>query len=180
MVSYLIKTVEFFLKLFYPLFKRVMNFTTFSYLATGAANTAFNVGLFALFYQVILPGSGFSVGGIVIPSYTVALVLAFAVTVPTGFWLSKQFAFKQKNVAADETKRQLFKYLLVVLQGLLTDYLIMLALIKWFNVYPTVAKVISTVKTLTVNYLLQRYFTFRVQKKRPVLEEPGGSATGAC
>lgn len=163
------KFIQWGIDLFYPVFKRVLPFQLYAYLAVGAINTALNIVLFAVFYQFLLPTSGYVVNGILVAgipvaSYTVSLLLAFALTVPTGFWLAKHFAFKQEADTGGQNAQKLVKYFLVVSQGLGSDYLILKGLIVFLDVQPTIAKIISTVVVLTANYLLQKYFTFSVKK----------------
>ena len=130
-------------------------------MAEGAINTALNIILFAVLYEYILPKEGWSIKDFNIASYTIALLIAFFVTIPTGFWLSKNFAFRDGATGTKKTTKQLFKYVLVVGQGLGSDYLILKALILIFDMQPTVAKIFSTVIVLTINFLLQKYFTFK-------------------
>lgn len=150
--------------LVYPVFRRVLPFQLYAYLAVGAINTVLNIALFAIFYQLVLPTAGFVINGAAVASYTVSLLLAFALSVPTGFWLAKHFAFRQEGDADEQNAQKLGKYFLVVLQGLGSDYLILKGLIVLLNVQPTIAKIVSTVIVLTANYLLQKYFTFGVRK----------------
>lgn len=157
------KNIGLLLNLFYPLFKKVLPYQLYAYLAVGAANTALNIVLFAIFYQLVLPDTDLLLGSFSIASYTISLILAFLITVPTGFWLAKYFAFNQADTANSKSKEQLVKYFLVVLQGLVCDYLILKALIVLLNMQPTIAKIVSTCIVLTFNYLLQKYFTFRVK-----------------
>ena len=147
------------LNLFYPLVKKWLPFDVYAYLAVGAINTGLNILLFAALYQFLPLQIQLGSSGIVIASYTVGLLLAFIATVPTGFWLAKNLAFQQS--ATTDSGKQLIKYFLVVLQGLLTDYLLMLAMIELLHVHPTVAKIMSTLIVLSFNYLLQKYFTFK-------------------
>ncbi|WP_339876627.1 GtrA family protein [uncultured Algoriphagus sp.] len=161
MIRILTNWIEGFLKLLYPLFKKWLPYEVYAYLAVGAINTALNIILFALLYEFILPREGFNIQGFNIASYTIALLIAFFVTIPTGFWLSKNFAFKDATSGTKRTTNQLFKYILVVGQGLGSDYLILKALILFLSMQPTIAKIFSTVIVLTVNFLLQKYFTFR-------------------
>jgi putative flippase GtrA len=155
------KAIQYFLVLFYPLVKKMLPYQVYSYLATGALNTLLNISLFAVLYQVVLPAN-ISFSGFVIASYTISLLIAFIVTVPTGFWLAKHFAFQQSS--NEKSTKQLTKYFLVVSQGLISDYLLLKILVELLNFHPTVAKVISTVVVLTANYLLQKHFTFRLKK----------------
>ncbi len=140
-----------------------MPFEVYAYLAVGAANTVLNIALFTLFYKVLLEQEVYQLFTYSFESYTVALIIAFVLTVPTGFWLSKKFAFT--NAAKEQASKQMTKYFLVVLQGVVSDYLLFKALIIFVHLDPVVAKVLSTVIVLTVNYLLQKYFTFKTEKK---------------
>ena len=159
LVELINKTLTF----FYPIVRKLMPFEVYAYLAVGAANTVLNIVLFTLFYKVILGETMYTIFSFPFESYTIALLLAFIATVPTGFWLSKKFAFTR--AAKQKTGNQLGKYFLVVLQGLLSDYLLFKGLIVFFHMDPVVAKVLSTVVVLTVNYLLQKFFTFKVEKE---------------
>ncbi len=158
------KLIQFVIDLFYPVFRRILPFQLYAYLAVGALNTALNIALFAAFYQLILPPADFIVGGVSVASYTVSLLLAFILTVPTGFWLARGFAFNQGAETGGRDAAKMVRYVLVVLQGLGSDYLILKGLVVYFHMQPTLAKIISTVVVLTANYLLQKYFTFRTKR----------------
>lgn len=163
------KGITFLLNIFYPLFRKWMPFQVYAYLAVGAVNTLFNILLFVVFYQFVLPQGQIAFLGLGLASYTIALVLAFILTVPTGFWLSKYFAFTEAEDNPKENTKQLGKYFLVVLQGLGSDYLLLKGLIIFTGMQPTVAKILSTVIVITVNYMLQKYFTFKA-KAQPGVE----------
>lgn len=166
MTAFLVRTINYVLKLFYPLFRKWLPYQVYAYLAVGAANTLLNIFLFAVLYQFILPEPGVVISGYLVASYTIALLIAFILTVPTGYWLSKNFAFNKPGEQPKRNFKQLGKYFLVVLQGLGSDYLILKALIVFANMQPTLAKLISTTIVLTLNFLLQKYFTFRSKEKR--------------
>lgn len=157
------KTILYFLDLFYIPFKKWLPYPVYSYLGVGAINTVLNIVLFILLYQFVLPSSGITICGQPIASYTLALIIAFLITVPTGFWLNRNFAFIQVSSAPKQTSQQMIKYFLVVLQGLVSDYLILKALVLLGGINPSVSKVISTFIVLTMNYLLQKYYTFKAK-----------------
>lgn len=158
------KVIQWVLDFIYPVFKKILPYQVYAYLAVGAINTVLNIVLFALFFQFVLPKTGILVGGFLVASYTISLLMSFITTVPTGFLLSKNFAFNGDNQNRQRSGQQLFKYFLVVLQGLGTDYLIMKGLIVLLGLYPTIAKIISTVLVLTSNYILQKHFTFKAKR----------------
>lgn len=158
------KVIQWVLDAIYPIFKKVLPYQVYAYLAVGGINTVSNILIFAIFFQFVLPKPGITIASFMVASYTVSLLIAFIITVPTGFWLAKYFAFRGAHENTQKNGQQLFKYFLVVLQGLGTDYLLMKGLIVFFGLYPTIAKIISTVIVLTLNYLLQKHFTFKAKK----------------
>lgn len=154
------------LKFFYPLVKKLMPFEVYAYLAVGAANTVFNIALFAICYLLISAATGISIAGLQIHTLAVeiATVISFVITVITGFWLSKNFAFTKASNEKNEKAKQFGKYFLVSLQGQFSDYLITKGLIVLLLVNPVLAYFISTFIMLLVNYFLQKYYTFKRKK----------------
>jgi putative flippase GtrA len=145
----------------YPLFQRFLPYQVYAYLVVGGINTALNIFLYIICYLLLLPKEGVVFNGFVFESYTISLVIAFVITVPTGYWLAKEFAFTHSKNNDPATAKQAMKYVLVVLQGLGSDYLLLKGLIVIAGMNPTPAKIVSTITILTMNYLLQKYFTFR-------------------
>ncbi len=143
------------LKFFYPLVKKLIPYQVYAYLAVGAANTLLNIGLFVVLYLA------FKNSMLVVEAAT---ILSFIVTVFTGFWLSKNFAFNDVVNDKKETQKQFGKYFLVSLQGQFSDYLITKGLIIILLMQPTFAYLLSTLIILILNYFLQKYFTFRNKK----------------
>jgi putative flippase GtrA len=156
--------INFFLELIFPIFKKWMPFQVYAYLAVGAGNTLLNILLFVAVYQFILPQGDILFFGISVASYTLALLIAFLLTVPTGFWLSKNFAFTEAANNTKANRNQLGRYFLVVVQGLISDFVILKLLIEAGGLNPNLAKLLSTIIVLTVNYLLQKYFTFKTRQ----------------
>lgn len=152
--------IQYLLKLFYPIFRSVLPFEVYAYLSVGAANTLFNIGLFVLFFfqfSYISFTQQFAL--------EIATVLSFLITVASGFWLNKNFAFTNASNEKSASKKQFGKYFLVSLQGQVSDYVLTKFLVVVLIFHPTVAYLISTVIMLILTYFLQKYFTFRVEKQ---------------
>ncbi len=143
------------LDFFYPLVKKLLPYEVYVYMAVGAANTVLNIVLFIILYNV-LNHMAFAV--------EVATMVSFVITVLTGFWLNKNFAFTNAANKKSEVQKQFGRYFLVSLQGQFSDYLITKALILVLAMHPNIAYIISTVIMLTVNYFLQKYYTFSTKK----------------
>lgn len=149
------------LHFFYPFFRNWMPYQVFAYLSVGAANTLFNIALFIIGYQIL---DKVTILSIHLFALELATIISFAITVCSGFWLSKNFAFTDASAENMEKMKQFGKYGLVSLQGQLSDYLITKGLVIFLLVHPSVAYIISTIIMLSINYFLQKYFTFRATK----------------
>lgn len=132
-----------------------MPFQVYAYLAVGAANTVLNIGLFAILY-LALSATAFSVEA--------ATFFSFAITVLTGFWLNKNFAFPYAGNEKKETSKQFGKYFLVSVQGQFSDYLITKGLIVFLRIKPVPAYFISTLIMLALTFFLQKHYTFRAKR----------------
>ncbi len=143
------------LKFFYPPVKKLIPYQVYAYLAVGAANTLFNIGLFIVLYTVLAK---------TLLAVEAATIFSFIITVFSGFWLSKNFAFTNAGNERKEKAMQFGKYFLVSLQGQFSDYLITKGLIVLLWINPTAAYLLSTIIMLTLNYFLQKYFTFQSRK----------------
>jgi putative flippase GtrA len=136
----------------YPIFKKLFPFQVYLYLVTGAINTAINMGLFAMFIN-ILSDNNFAI--------ELATFLSFSITIFTGFWFSRNFAFSQVKTSQTIKSSQFKKYVLVALQGQVNGYLITKSLIFFLSINPIVAYIATAIFMLTLNYFLQKYYSFK-------------------
>jgi putative flippase GtrA len=153
---------------FFPLMRKFMPFSVFAYLSVGAANTILNIGLFAICFRLfnhpdLLLKFGFNFENI---GLELATIISFSITLCTGFWMSKNFAFTESSDMKYEQTKQFGKYALVSFQGQLSDYFITKALIVLLFIEPILSYFISTIIMLVINYFLQKYFTFRASTPR--------------
>lgn len=146
------------LNIFYPLVKKILPFQIYAYLVVGAANTLLNIGLFMLYYQAF---STTTLG------LEAATGIAFIITVLTGFWLQKNFAFTDAGNEKKDVLKQFSKYAIVALQGQLSAYLLTKGMILFLMMNASSAYILTAIIMLTLNYFLQKYFTFK--KRRSIV-----------
>lgn len=143
---------------FYPPFRRVLPLQTFRYAVCGGSNVLLDIFLFYLSFNFILHKQSLDLSFFVLKAYNAALIMAFCVTFPLGFFLSKYVVFHGSYLRGHV---QLFRYGLVVAVNLFLNYAIINILVQYLHFYPTVSKIIATVIIVTFSYLSQKHFTFR-------------------
>lgn len=146
---------------FYPPFKRILPIQTFRYAVCGGGNLVLDIFLFYISYNFILQKKVVHLGFIAMEPYNAALIMAFCVTFPLGFLLSKYIVFNGSHL---RTYVQLVRYVLIVAINLFLNYALLNILVQYLHFYPTIAKIFITVFIVIFSYLSQKHFTFRVKK----------------
>lgn len=147
---------------FYPPFKRLMPLQTFRYAACGGGNMMLDILVFYVSLHYILHEKLLDLGFIAFRPYVAALGMAFCISFPVGFLLSKYIVFNSSELRG---RIQLFRYMLVVAVNLLLNYSFLKIMVEYMNFYPTVARIFATAIIVTFSYLSQKHFTFKERKE---------------
>ncbi len=99
-----------------------------------------------------------SLGFVTLSPHIAALALVFPLTFLVGFWLNRHVAFRQSPL---RTRTQLWRYGLSVAGSVVLTYAGMKFFVDVCGVWPTPAKVVTTLLTALYSYLAAKYFTFR-------------------
>jgi putative flippase GtrA len=147
-----------FIDFFYPPFKKLMPIQTFRYAVCGGSNVILDIGLFFISYNYILHKQILHLGFVAFEPYTAALWMAFCISFPTGFLMSKYIVF---NTSVLRGRVQFFRYVLIVAINLLLNYILLKILVEKMHFFPTVARIVATCIVVTFSYLSQKHFTFK-------------------
>jgi putative flippase GtrA len=146
---------------FYPPFRKIMDVQTFRYAFNGGMNTLLDIVIYFISYNFILKKAVLHLGNIAISAHIAAFLIAFCISFPTGFLLSKYITFEGSPMRG---RVQLFRYGLVVAACIGLNYVFLKLFVEQCGIYPTIAKMITTVFVVTFSYFAQKHFTFRQQK----------------
>ena len=141
-------------------FASIIPTQTFRYLACGGSNTLLNIFIYWFAYNILLHKQDVAIyGNIVIAVEVAAWVIAFAISFPAGFIMSRHIVFPESNLHG---RIQLFRYALTTVTFILLTYV----LIKVFAfclpmVNPTVSYFFICIITAILSYISQRRFTFK-------------------
>jgi len=143
---------------FYKPFQRIITRETFRYAVCGGANTSFDIFLYYINYNFILEKKQLDLKVLTLSPHIAALFMAFCITFPTGFFLSKYITFTQSELKG---LIQLFRYGVTVLICLILNYIFMKIFVDYCGWYPTFSKTVTTLIVVVYSYFSQKYFTFR-------------------
>ena len=134
---------------------------TFRYLACGGSNTVLDTLLFYISFHYILHQQDVHWLGMAIKPYNAALGMAFCISFPLGFILSKYIVFPESNLHG---RIQFFRYVLLVATCIVLNYIFLNLFVMLFhNKLHTLAKLLTTGVVAIFSYFSQRKFTFKTK-----------------
>lgn len=137
----------------------VLSRQTFRYAVCGGVNyLVLDPLCYFVMYNFIVAHRFFDLGVVVLSPHIAAMILVFPITFFNGFWLNRNVAFRRSPV---RTHTQLVRYGLSIGGSLLLTYLGLKFFVEACGVWPTPAKVITTVLTTAYSFVAAKYFTFR-------------------
>ena len=154
-----------FIDFFYPPFCKVMPLQTFRYAACGGTNTLLDIFIFFISFNFILHKQDLDLGFIVIKPHVASFLISFCITFPIGFLLNRNIVFTQSTLHG---RVQLFRYFLLVVICLLLNYIFIKLFVEQFHIYPTIAKVLTTIVVVSFSYLTQKNYTFKAEQNQQV------------
>jgi putative flippase GtrA len=143
---------------------------TFRYLFCGGSNTVLNIFIYSVSYNMVLHGHDFPLfGNVAITARVMAWIIAFSISFPIGFTLSRYIVFPESNLRG---RIQLFRYGLTTVTFIAMNYM----LIKFFatylpHIWPTVSYAFVNIIIAVMSYISQRKFTFTSTAMDSVLDE---------
>ena len=153
--EFIISAIDF----FYPPFKKFVPLRTFRYAACGGFNTILDIFLYFISYNFILKKEVLHTPIVSISPHIAAFMMAFLISFPTGFLLNRNIVFPGSTL---RRRVQLFRYLLLVLVCILLNYVFIKLFVEQWGIYPTPAKILTTIIVVSFSYLTQKNFTFRI------------------
>jgi putative flippase GtrA len=161
MAQLLKKRIIAFIDFFYPPFSRVMPLQTFRYAACGGTTTLLDIVMYWFSYNYILQKHNVHLFFGTVSPYVASVIIAFCVSFPTGFFLNRNIVFTGSTLHG---RVQLFRYFVLVIVCIGLNIVFIKLFVEQFHIYPTIAKIFTTVIVVSFSYVTQRNFTFKIEQ----------------
>lgn len=127
----------------------------------GAANMALDSVWYFVIYHFVVCMRFVDLGFVVVSPHIASLVIVFPITFFTGFWLNRNVAFRS---TLSGKGWQLWRYALTVSGAIVINYISMKLLVEVCGVWPTPAKLLTTIISSVYSFLAAKFYTFREAK----------------
>lgn len=158
------------LDFFYPLFKRWLSKEVYYYLACGTINTCCDWVMYFIIYNFIVQKQFIDLGFVTISPHISSLIIVTPITFFIGFCFSKYITFRRSKL---ETTLQALRYAGILLCNWIITYTCIKLLVEMAGIYPTPSKMITTVITTLLGFILQKYYSFESNESVSDEEELG-------
>ena len=162
MTQLLKKRIISFIDFFYPPFSRIKPLQTFRYAACGGSNTLVDIVMYAVGYNLIQHKHDVNLGFLVIKPHIASIIIAWCFSFPMGFFLMRNIVFTESTLHG---RVQLFRYFVLVVICLLLNYIFIKLFVEQFHIYPTFAKILTTIIVVAFSYLTQKNYTFKADQR---------------
>lgn len=158
MAIHIRKTIIQFIDYFYSPFRKIIPLETFRYATTGGFNTILDIFLYFICYNYIVDKQVVDLRIVSISPHIAAFLIVFPVTFFTGFLLAKYITFTNSLING---RIQLIRYMISVSGSIFLNYVFLKVLVEFGNLWPTLAKVITTCIVVVYSYFVQKFYTFK-------------------
>lgn len=121
----------------------------FLYLVFGVLTTVINIVSFWLLNDILKI------------EYKISNVIAWILAVIFAFLTNKTIVFESKNKNKEEITKEVITFFIARLFSLVVDMVIMILMIDIININSLVAKIISNVVVVVINYIFSKFIIFR-------------------
>lgn len=143
---------------FHTPFRKIIPRETFRYGATGGFNTLLDIFLYFICYNYILDKKIVDFQIVSVSPHIAAFLIVFPITFFTGFILAKYITFTNSEIRG---RVQLIRYMISVSGSIFLNYVFLKVLVEFGGLWPTLAKIITTVIVVIYSYFAQKFFTFK-------------------
>jgi len=152
-----------FIDFFYPPFRRFMPEQTFRYAVCGGTNTVIGLLVYFVSYQYILEKENLDLGFFAFKPHIAALFIAFCINFVIGFALMKFVVFVDSNLRG---RIQLFRYFLSFAFNHVLSSALLKLFVEVFHWNALISQFITTCIVVTLSYLSQKHFSFKVKEEQ--------------
>jgi putative flippase GtrA len=153
---------------FHTPFARWIDKRTFRYLASGGSGAVLNISISSLAFHFLFHERDIVTGWPLLPvitALTAAAAVAFCISTPYGFLMSRYIVFQESNLKG---RVQMFRYLLTVGACILLTYFFVRFFHFTCGIFPTPSFILTNIVVAMFSYMAQRFFTFKVKAEPPV------------
>ncbi|MGZ3778835.1 MAG: GtrA family protein [Mucilaginibacter sp.] len=116
-----------------------------------------DVSAFYLFYHNLLTEHTYQLMSYTLRNSTISLSISFFMGVVVNFLITRYFVF---NESQTKPSKQFFRFILVAVVGFFANLAVVDLLIRYFGVYPPLARIMAALSLFFASFFIHKLFSF--------------------
>ena len=116
-----------------------------------------DISSFYLLFNYLFTQKNYYPFGVRLNNTTVSLAVSFTLGVLVNFLINKYLVFKESETSA---AKQFFRFALVATIGFFANLGMIAVFIRYFNMYPPLARPLSALSLFFASYFVHKFFSF--------------------
>lgn len=143
---------------FYPPFRKIIPHQTFRYAACGGTNQVLNLAIYTFCLHYVFKMQEWNLGFWTFKPHTASFFVAFIITFPIGFLLSRYVVFNQSDIKG---RHQIVRYLSIVGVCLVLNLVLLKLFVEVFRWNEVFSYFLDIVIVVAFSFLSQKKFAFK-------------------
>ena len=116
-----------------------------------------DVSAFYLFYHNLLTEHTYQLMSYTLRNSTISLSISFFLGVVVNFLITRYFVFHESQ---SKPSKQFFRFVLVAIVGFFANLAVVGALIRYFGIYPPLARIMAALSLFFASFFIHKLFSF--------------------
>ena len=131
-----------------------------------------DVSVFYLFYNNLFTKKQYNLFSFTITNYFLSFSISFFLGVIINFLIARYFVF---NESTSSPAKQFIRFISVAILGYFANLGLLELFVKYFQIYPPVARITAALSLFFASYFVHKFFSFSLSLRR---HAPGKYYTG--
>lgn len=137
--------------------KELLKNQVIRFVLSAGAGFLVDISVFYLFYHNLLSQKTYNILSLVVRNSTLSLSISFFLGVLVNFSITRYFVFSESK---SSSSKQFFRFISVALIGYFANLGVLQLFIKYFHMYPPVARIITALSLFFASYFVHKAFSF--------------------
>ena len=133
------------------------------FVLSAGAGFLVDISVFYLFYHNLLSQKTYNILSLVVRNSTLSLSISFFLGVLVNFSITRYFVFSESK---SSSSKQFFRFISVALIGYFANLGVLQLFIKYFHMYPPVARIITALSLFFASYFVHKAFSFSLSLRQ--------------
>ncbi|SRR5260221_11134739 len=137
--------------------KELLKNQVIRFVLSAGAGFLVDISVFYLFYHNLLTQKTYNILSLIVRNSTLSLSISFFLGVLVNFSITRYFVFSESK---SSSSKQFFRFISVALIGYFANLGVLQLFIKYFHMYPPVARIITALSLFFASYFVHKAFSF--------------------